>query len=63
MVVCGHNRNLFKRLSQKANQLVKVFGLVDNMHELMAVSNVMITKPGGLSINEALVRNGVSEIV
>ena len=25
------------------------------MHELMAVSDVMITKPGGLSISEALV--------
>jgi processive 1,2-diacylglycerol beta-glucosyltransferase len=30
-------------------------GLVDNMHELMAVSDVMVTKPGGLSISEALV--------
>lgn len=55
MVVCGHNKDLFERLSQKKKPLVKVMGLVDNMHELMAVSDVMVTKPGGLSITEALV--------
>jgi len=55
IVVCGHNKNLFKRLSRKQYDGVKVCGLVDNMHELMAVSDAMITKPGGLSISEALV--------
>ena len=34
---------------------MKVYGFVDNMDELMAVSDAMITKPGGLSISEALV--------
>ena len=33
---------------------MKVFGLVNNMDELMAASDVMVTKPGGLSICEAL---------
>lgn len=56
IVVCGHNRGLFERLNAKKNELVKVTGLVDNMPELMAASNVMVTKPGGLSISEALVR-------
>jgi processive 1,2-diacylglycerol beta-glucosyltransferase len=55
IVVCGHSKKLYERLSNIDRPLVKVFGLVDNMHELMAVSNVMITKPGGLSISEALV--------
>lgn len=55
VVVCGHNKQLYQRLSQKQQGLVKIFGLVNNMHELMAVSDVMITKPGGLSISEALV--------
>ncbi len=57
LVVCGHNKGLFERLSIRKLPQVKVFGLVDNMHELMAVSQVMITKPGGLSITEALVKN------
>ena len=55
IVVCGHNKDLFKKLSAKNSRLVHVMGLVDNMHELMAVSDVMVTKPGGLSISEALV--------
>lgn len=55
IVVCGHNQGLFRRLSGKKDDRVRVMGLVDNMHELMAVSDVMITKPGGLSIAEALV--------
>lgn len=55
IVVCGHNKKLFDRLSKKQSELVHVKGLVDNMYELMAVSDVMVTKPGGLSITEALV--------
>ena len=55
LVVGGHNQDLFKRLQQKRNDFLKVYGLVDNMDELMAVSDCMVTKPGGLSIAEALV--------
>ncbi|MCA9398135.1 MAG: hypothetical protein KC618_00180, partial [Candidatus Omnitrophica bacterium] len=55
IVVCGHNKKLYAKLSAHKTDLVKVFGLVDNMHELMAVSDIMVTKPGGLSISEALV--------
>jgi len=55
IVVCGHNKDLYRKLSVHKVQLVKVMGLVDNMHELMAVSDAMVTKPGGLSISEALV--------
>ena len=57
MVVCGHNTQLFERLRSKARNGVHVFALVNNMHELMSVADVMITKPGGLSIAEALVKN------
>jgi len=55
IVVCGHNQSLFSSLSSNKKELVRVFGLVDNMHEIMAVSDIMVTKPGGLSISEALV--------
>jgi processive 1,2-diacylglycerol beta-glucosyltransferase len=56
IVVCGHNRGLYEKLTHGCYSRVKVFGLVDNMPELMAVSDAMVTKPGGLSIAEALVR-------
>lgn len=57
IVICGHNKKLFQTLSSKNQPLVKVCGFVDNMHEYMAASDAMMTKPGGLSISEALVRH------
>ncbi len=55
IVVCGHNKALYERLSRQSFQHGKVCGLVNNMDELMAASDCMVTKPGGLSISEALV--------
>lgn len=55
MVVCGHNKKLFEELKDRQSPTVKIFGLVSNMDELMAAADAMITKPGGLSISEALV--------
>ncbi|MDP8233286.1 MAG: glycosyltransferase [Candidatus Saelkia tenebricola] len=61
MVMCGVNRRLFKYLKRKELRLnkvrkIKVFKYVDNMHELMAVSNILISKPGGITTAEALAR-------
>ena len=57
LVVCGKNKNLEDRLRKKKLGMVKVFGFIDNTHELMSVSDIIITKPGGLSIAESLVKN------
>lgn len=54
-VVCGHNKELYGKLQSYQAATVKIFGLVNNMEELMAIADAMITKPGGLSISEALV--------
>ena len=56
LVVCGHNRELYERLKPRARKNTHILGLVDNMDELMSVCDVMVTKPGGLSIAEALVK-------
>jgi len=56
LIVCGQNSVLYERLKPLAQKNVHIMGLVDNMDELMAVANVMVTKPGGLSISEALVK-------
>ncbi len=56
LIVCGSNQSLHERLRGNPCANVKVFGLVDNMHELMSVADCLITKPGGLSISEALVK-------
>jgi len=56
LIVCGQNQVLYDRLKRLSNKNVHVLGLVHNMDELMAVADVMVTKPGGLSISEALVK-------
>jgi processive 1,2-diacylglycerol beta-glucosyltransferase len=56
LVVCGNNRDLYERLKPRARKNAHILGLVDNMDELMSVASVMVTKPGGLSIAEALVK-------
>jgi processive 1,2-diacylglycerol beta-glucosyltransferase len=54
LVVCANNRILYARLSRSNYRNVKVFGFIENMQELMAVSDMIITKPGGLTIAESL---------
>lgn len=54
LVVCAKNKKLFSRLQKRELKNVKVFGFVDNAEELMGVSDVIITKPGGSSIAEFL---------
>ena len=54
LVVCAKNKSLFKRLQKKNYKNVKAFGFVNNVEELMAVSDLMVTKPGGSSIAELL---------
>lgn len=54
LVVCARNRRLYKRLKYKSYPNLKVFGFIDNIQELMAISDLIITKPGGLTISESL---------
>jgi len=55
IVVCANNKKLFEKLSSKNYPNVRVFGFIDNIQELMFVSDAIITKPGGLGISESLV--------
>ncbi|MDD4953892.1 MAG: glycosyltransferase [Candidatus Omnitrophica bacterium] len=56
LVVCAGNKKLYQRLKEKDYPGVRVFGFVDNMQELMSVSDMIITKPGGLTIAELLIK-------
>lgn len=55
LVVCGSNEKLYKELNEKHrnNKNVHVFPYVYDMDELMAVSDLMITKPGGITVTES----------
>ncbi len=54
IVVCAGNKKLFNTLDEKHYPNVKVCGFIDNIQEVMAVSDVVIAKPGGLTTSEIL---------
>lgn len=57
IVVCGYNDKLKKQLSKElrnSKHKVILLGHVDYIHELMAISDMLITKPGGLTTSEAV---------
>jgi processive 1,2-diacylglycerol beta-glucosyltransferase len=54
LVVCAANKRLYARLQKRGLANVRVFGFIDNPEELMAVSDMIITKPGGLTISEVM---------
>jgi len=58
MVVCGRNKKLYHRLANARFTFpVMLMGFVNNMHELMSVSDLMVAKPGGSTTCESLVKN------
>jgi processive 1,2-diacylglycerol beta-glucosyltransferase len=55
VVVTGRNEELRRDLAaQDRKHPTRVLGYASNMHELMAISDLIITKPGGLTTSEAL---------
>jgi processive 1,2-diacylglycerol beta-glucosyltransferase len=55
VVVTGRNEELRRELAaQDRKHPTHVLGFVTNMNELMAVADLIITKPGGLTSSEAL---------
>ncbi len=57
LAVAGHDRGLRRRLELLRGRIaidLRLFGWTDNIPELMAVADLLITKPGGLTAAEAL---------
>jgi len=60
IAVCGINKRLQKTLTRRAKRYKKkmfVFGMAENVYELAEASDLIITKPGGLTTSEALAKN------
>jgi processive 1,2-diacylglycerol beta-glucosyltransferase len=62
IVVCGNNDTLKNSLDEKysehiPNKYIEILGFTDKIPELMELSDVIITKPGGLTVTEALTKN------
>ncbi|RKD27553.1 processive 1,2-diacylglycerol beta-glucosyltransferase [Caminicella sporogenes DSM 14501] len=61
IVITGKNQELYKKLNEKyvknsKYKNLRVFGFVSNIDEIMSVSDIIITKPGGITITEALIK-------
>ncbi len=57
IIVTGKNKKIYdklKKIKRFIRHDMKVFGFVNNVHELMAMSDVLISKAGGLTVSEAL---------
>lgn len=54
LVVCGNNKDLQEKLAQKKLPGVRVFGFINYVEKLMGVSQVIVTKAGGLTVTESL---------
>ncbi|MGD0016121.1 MAG: glycosyltransferase [Verrucomicrobiia bacterium] len=60
IVVTGKNKRLRNELLDRRRprrHTTKALGFVDNMHELMELAEVLVTKPGGITTAEALSRH------
>jgi len=59
IVVTGTNKKLYKSLKRKIKKLkqkISLFRYVDNINELMSVSDIIISKPGGVTTAEVLAK-------
>ncbi|MFO0809765.1 MAG: glycosyltransferase [Gemmataceae bacterium] len=59
VVVCGRNEKARDQLAEvpvPARHRVKLLGFTDQMDELMAAADLVVSKPGGLTTSEALAR-------
>jgi len=59
IVVSGTNRKLYNSLNRKIKKYKKrivVLGYVNNINELMSISDIIVTKPGGVTTAEALAK-------
>lgn len=56
--VCGRDEALVRRLQQRSRRRsdFHVHGFVPNVHEYMAAADLLVTKAGGITVSEALVR-------
>jgi processive 1,2-diacylglycerol beta-glucosyltransferase len=57
LIVAGTNKKLFRSLKRRIKYYKKdihLFGFIQNIHELMHISKVIISKPGGVTTAEVL---------
>ena len=56
IVICGNNDKLYEKLKPftvQFPQTIRLTGYVESIHEIFAVTDCLITKPGGVTLSEA----------
>ncbi|MDD5156302.1 MAG: glycosyltransferase [Candidatus Omnitrophica bacterium] len=59
IIVCGTNKKLYRSMKDKVKDYrrnILVFGYSSNIDSLMSISDMIITKPGGITTAEALAK-------
>lgn len=59
VIVCGRNEELVKKIEKLKEDLrinIKVTGFIDNVNEYMGISDVLISKSGGITVSESLAK-------
>ncbi|MCH5296407.1 MAG: glycosyltransferase [Ruminococcus sp.] len=59
IVITGNNKKLYKNLEELIDEIgtkdnTKLLFFVDNVYDYMHISDVIVTKPGGLTVTESL---------
>lgn len=67
IALAGRNKMLASKMETIGKSLknikVTVLGMIDNMHELMAASDIVISKPGGLTTSEVLASKTLMAVI
>lgn len=65
VVICSSNKQLFSEMESLASTLkvkTKIFGFVPSLYQMMAASDIIVSKSGGLTTSESLAQ-GVPMII
>ena len=59
IVITGHNKKLYEKLEKEISKLeteknTKLLYFVNNVEDYMHISDIIVTKPGGLTVTESL---------
>jgi processive 1,2-diacylglycerol beta-glucosyltransferase len=57
VIVCGKNEQLYNQLHKlqlRYHNQLKLFGYMEDVHELYELADIMITKPGGITLSETI---------
>ncbi len=60
VVITGTNKKLLRHLEKcsiASEKCIKIIGYTDKISDYMDMSDILITKPGGMTISEALIKN------